>query len=93
MDGYDNEIDFFSTTKLDSKRWKTKKVEKKKAAISEEEMKKKAAIDCLTAVSEEVSTICLLGNFICSGCRTGEWINLEIYILVEIAPAVQELPS
>ena len=54
MDGYDNEIDLFFTTKLDTKRWKAKKVEKRKPVFSEEEKKKKAAIECLTAVSDEV---------------------------------------
>lgn len=72
LDGYDNEIDFFSTTKLDSKRWKTKKVEKKKAAISEEEMKKKAAIDCLTAVSEEKCGIEKLVEELCSRLKDTE---------------------
>lgn len=50
LDGYDNEIDLFFTTKLDTKRWKAKKVEKRKPVFSEEEKKKKAAIECLTAV-------------------------------------------
>lgn len=53
LDGYDNEIDLFFTTKLDTKRWKAKKVEKRKPVFSEEEKKKKAAIECLTAVSDE----------------------------------------
>ena len=58
QDGYDNEIDSFFTPKLDSKRWRCKKLEKKKKySISEEEKKKKAAIECLTAVSEEVSNL------------------------------------
>ena len=55
LDGNGNEIDMFFATKADSKRLKAKRIEKKKYAISEEEKKKKAAIDCLTAVSDEVS--------------------------------------
>ena len=60
LDSYDNEIDSFFTPKLDSKRWRAKKVEKKKHNISEEEKKKKAAIECLTAVSDEVSLYCVV---------------------------------
>ena len=62
QDGYDNEIDSFFTPKLDSKRWRCKKVERKKYNISEEEKKKKAAIECLTAISDEVSSLCSRRN-------------------------------
>ena len=62
QDGYDNEIDSFFTPKLDSKRWRCKKLERKKYNISEEEKKKKAAIECLTAISDEVSSLCSRRN-------------------------------
>lgn len=72
QDGYDNEIDSFFTPKLDSKRWRCKKLERKKYNISEEEKKKKAAIECLTAISEEKCGIEQLVEELCSRLKETE---------------------